>query len=103
MSASQIELPAPTANQVDYARKISQALNTTIPSESIGDRLALSDWIGAHQDAFRRATYRKARTSGATSKQVAYAETIARRRRISVPDECFRDSSLMSHWISSNR
>jgi hypothetical protein len=94
-------VPAPTPAQVDYARKISQRLNETIPWENIQDRRALSDWIGAHQDAFRRAVYHKA--PGATSKQVAYAERLARRRRTTVPDECFRDSGLMSRWIDRNR
>jgi hypothetical protein len=96
-----IPIPAPTPAQVDYARKISQRLNATIPWENIQDRRALSNWIGAHQDAFRRAVYAKG--PGATSKQVAFAEQIARRRRTSVPDECFRDAGLMSRWIDHNR
>jgi len=97
------ELPAPTAAQVDYARLISRRLNETIPAENIGNRRALSDWIGAHQAALKRATYDRSKSVGATSRQVAYAEKIARRRRVQVPDECFRDSGLMSRWIDSNR
>jgi len=96
-------LPGPTPAQVDYARKISQKLNTVIPWDDIQDRRALSNWIGAHQGEFRRASYAKPTHYGATSKQVAYAERIAQRKRRDVPDECFRDAGLMSKWIDRNR
>ncbi len=103
MEAEHTPLPAPTPAQVDYARKISQRLNAVIPWDDIQDRRALSNWIGTHQDAFRKATYLKQKTYGATSKQVAYAEKIARRRRTEVPQECFHDAGLMSRWIDRNR
>ena len=96
-------LPAPTPAQVDFARKISQRLNATIPWEDINDRAALSNWIGAHQAAFKKAVASRHQGSGATSKQVAYAERIAMRKRTAVPEECFRDAGLMSKWISRNR
>ena len=38
-----------------------------------------------------------------TSKQVAFAESLARIKRRAVPDECFRDKGLMSKWIDGNR
>ena len=38
-----------------------------------------------------------------TSKQVAFAERLARIKRRAVPDECFRDKGLMSKWIDGNR
>ncbi|MCC5960507.1 MAG: hypothetical protein JJU08_14340 [Rhodobacteraceae bacterium] len=38
-----------------------------------------------------------------TSKQVSFAERLARAKRRSVPDECFRSRELMSRWIDSNR
>lgn len=103
MLADQSLIPGPTPAQVDYARKISATLRETIPPEDINDRRALSNWISSHQGAFKSASAVYARTPGATSKQVAYAEKIARRRRVDVPDECFRDSTLMSHWISTNK
>jgi len=101
VSQSEAHIPGPTPAQVDYARKISQRLNQTIPWEDIQDRHALSNWIGSHQAAFKKAIY--ARHAGATSKQVAYAEKIAQRKRLNVPDECFRDAKLMSRWIDHNR
>jgi len=96
-------IPGPTPAQVDYARKIAQRLNRPIPAKDIGDRRALSNWIASHQGAFKSAARVYDRRSEATSKQVAFAEKIARRRRIDVPDECFRDAGMMSHWISSNK
>ena len=38
-----------------------------------------------------------------TSKQVGFAERIARLKRSEVPPECFRDRTLMSRWIDSNK
>ena len=96
-------IPGPTPAQVDYARKIALRLHQAIPADDIADRRALSNWIASHQNAFKTASAVYDRSPGATSKQVAYSEKIARRRRMNVPDECFRDAGLMSHWISSNK
>lgn len=101
MSTLQDSTLMPTPKQVAYARQIAQRLNQPIPMDSANDRRALSDWIGIHQ-AKLNASRPIAMPSGATSKQVAYAEKIARRKRLAVPDECFRDAGLMSRWISSN-
>jgi hypothetical protein len=38
-----------------------------------------------------------------TSKQVAFAEKLARIKRRAVPEECCRDKGLMSKWIDGNR
>jgi hypothetical protein len=38
-----------------------------------------------------------------SSKQVAFAERLARIKRRAVPEECFRDKGLMSKWIGGNR
>ena len=34
-----------------------------------------------------------------SSRQVGFAEKLARRKRTHVPDECFRSRDLMSRWI----
>lgn len=91
----------PTPKQVDYARHIATKLGAKIPAENISDRAALSRWIGQNQPRLRAVT--PARDSRATSRQVAYAERIARAKRRAIPDECFRDAGMMSAWISSNR
>ena len=44
-----------------------------------------------------------AQGSHPTSKQIAFAERLARIKRRAVPDECFRDKGLMSKWIDGNR
>ena len=38
-----------------------------------------------------------------SSKQVAFAERLARIKHRAVPYECFRDKGLMSKWIDGNR
>lgn len=90
----------PTPKQVDYARQISARLRQEIPLESTTDRRALSDWIGRNQ-ALMRAKSRNF-DGRATSRQVAYAEKIARSKRTAVPQECFQDAGLMSRWIERN-
>lgn len=92
----------PTPKQTDYARAIATKLGAAIPADVIHDRAALSGWIGEHQ-ARLKVRSQKPRDNRATSKQVAFAERIARAKRRSVPDECFRDAGMMSAWISSNR
>jgi hypothetical protein len=99
MSASPANLP-PTPKQADYARAIAQRLGARIPSEAANDRRALSEWIDRHKAMTARATREG---SQATSRQVAFAERIARAKRRAIPEECFRDSGLMSRWIDANR
>ena len=101
MLTAQYQLP-PTPKQVDYARAIAQRLRVVIPPEDAGDRRRLSEWIDRHKSA-RRQSPRPSHGTGATSRQVAYAERIARAKRRAIPDECFRDAGLMSRWIDSNR
>ncbi len=103
MNRTEVQLPVPTPAQVDFARKISMRLRQEIPPDDMKDRQALSNWIGAHQAAFKSATYARSKSLGATSKQVAFAERIAGRKRRDIPDECFRDAGLMSRWIDRNR
>lgn len=103
MNNDQSFISGPTPAQVDYARAISRRLHEQIPASDISDRRALSNWIGAHQDAYRKSAV-TARSGGtATSRQVGFAEKIARRKRLQVPAECFHDAGLMSGWISRNK
>jgi len=86
--------------QLRFARKIASSRRKTLPDAALRDRRKLSEWI----DANKGATPASGRFSAyPSSKQVAFAERIARVKRRSVPDECFRDKLLMSRWIDSNR
>lgn len=97
----QTDIPPPTDAQIRYARKIATRLGAPIPWEAQMDRRSLSNWIGSHQAGFRERE-QAMRGPGATSKQVAFAESLARAKRRAVPDECFRDAGLMSRWIDAN-
>jgi hypothetical protein len=68
-----------------------------LPWEAQQTRAALSAWIE------RQAKAPALMDPRPTSKQVAFAERIARLKRRAVPEECYRDRSLMSRWIDSNR
>ena len=71
--------------QLDFARSLARRMDARIPNAELEDRKALSRWIDAHKKGGPRAP-------GATSKQVAFAEKIARIKRRAIPDECFRDA-----------
>lgn len=86
-------------NQVRFARKIAADARISVPESVLTDRREMSAWIDAHKSLAARkdrfATY-------PSSKQVAFAERIARIKRRAVPNECFKDRTLMSRWIDSN-
>ena len=71
---------------------------TLLPWEVQQDRRSLSAWIDA-QAKLKPGP----QDSRPTSKQVAFAERLARIKRRAVPDECFRDKGLMSKWIDGNK
>lgn len=97
MEDTTFALPA-TERQISYARALAMRNQVNLPWEVQLDRRSLSTWIDA------QAKLRAAEPDGRpSSKQVAFAERVARIKRRAVPDECFRDKGLMSKWIDRNR
>ncbi len=97
MSANTTPLPA-TAKQIAYARVIAGRNHLILPWEVQLDRKKISAWIEQHA-----AVPSSHDTSLPTSKQVGFAERIARIKRRDVPDECYRSKELLSKWIDSNK
>lgn len=93
------QLPV-SAKQLRFARSIAARSALTLPDEVQQDRRAMSAWIDTHLERHQRASSFARYPS---SKQVAFAERIARIKRRDVPRECFRDKGMMSAWIDSNR
>lgn len=89
-----------TDKQLRFARQIARGLGTPLPDDVQQDRRAISSWIEAHRALAIRQAGRFA--AYPTSKQVAFAERIARLKRRPVPPECFRDRTMLSRWIDSN-
>lgn len=86
--------------QLRFAQQIATGLGKPVPEAARNDRRALSAWIDENR---LQATLNAGRfASYPSSKQVAFAERIARMKRRTVPDECFRDRQMMSRWIDSN-
>ena len=81
-----------TPKQIAYARSLALRNQTLQPWDVQQDRRALSSWI----DAQAQMKPLSALDSLPSSKQVAFAERLARIKRRAVPDECFRDKGLMS-------
>jgi hypothetical protein len=98
MEATTFALPA-TPRQIAYARSLALRNQTLLPWEIQQDRRSLAAWI----DAQAQMKPLSALDSLPSSKQVAFAERLARIKRRAVPDKCFRDKGLMSKWIDGNR
>lgn len=98
------QLPA-SEKQLRFARALSKRTGRVLPYEVQNDRKRLSDWI----DETKRAApspkpVATSRFSNyPTSKQVAFAERLARAKRRDIPQECFKDKGLMSRWIDHNK
>lgn len=88
-----------TDRQLAYARQIAARAELDIPEDAQSDRRTLSAWIDAHRPQKRLAGEF---SNYPSSKQVAFAERIARIKRRHVPQECFRDRLMMSRWIDCN-
>ncbi len=92
-------LPA-SPRQIAFAQSIARSTGRPVPEAVRDDRRALSDWIERNRTSTSAAGGRF--EAYPTSRQVAFAERIARTKRRDVPRECFRDRTLMSRWIDSN-
>ena len=106
----------PSDSALGFARKIAGEKGVELPEGVLSDAQALSKWIDSHKSKGRPAGASKgagARSKGpsrpaatgsteATTKQVELAEKIAGRKKINVPDECFKSKALMSKWLDTN-
>ena len=93
MESTTYALPA-TPKQIAYARALALRNQTLLPWEVQQDRRSLSAWIDEQAKMNPGA-----QESRPTSRQVAFAERLARIKRRAVPDECFRDKGLMSKLL----
>ena len=88
-----------TPKQIAYARSLTLRNQTLLPWGVQQDRRSLSTWIEAQVQLKPVSDMDRL----PTSKQMAFAEKLARIKRRAVPDECFRDKGLMSKWIDGNK
>ena len=92
---------APSEAALSFARKIATAKGQELSEELLSDRTALSNWIDANKDSMPV----KAQGSDdetPTSKQVGFAEQIAARKGIVVPEEALRSRSILSKWLTTH-
>ena len=92
----------PTERQLLYARRIAESAGIVLPWETQQDRTALSEWITANAERLKPRT-RDPDSGTPSSRQVGYAERIARARRRTIPDECYRSRGLLTKWIDANK
>ena len=104
---SEVSPPKPTSNllptekQVRFAQKIAQRGGILLPWNVLQNRRDLSNWIDQNAHLLQRGN--SALSALPSSKQVQFAERIARRKKLSVPDICFKDRQTMSQWIDRYR
>jgi hypothetical protein len=91
-------LPA-TEKQMHYALSLASKAGLKLPDGIASDRAALSAWIDAHKPKPVEGPF----GNYPSSRQVAFAERIARLKRRDIPQECFRDKTMMSRWIDGNK
>ncbi len=90
-----------TEKQMQFAEKIAAQSDVSLPDEIRMDRRAMSTWIETNRP--RRTLIATQFSNYPSSKQVAFAERIARIKHRDVPQECFRDRGMMSRWIDFNK
>ena len=91
----------PTEKQIRFAQKIAQRGGILLPWNVLQNRRDLSNWIDQNAHVLQRGN--SALSPLPSSKQVQFAERIARRKKLSVPDICFKDRQTMSQWIDRYR
>ena len=97
MDSTTYTLPA-TPKQIAYARSLALRNLALLPWVVQQDRRSLSAWI----EAQARLKPVSDMDQLPTSRQVAFAEMLARIKRRAVPDDCFRDRGVLSKWIDGN-
>lgn len=90
----------PTERQLLYARRIAASAGIVLPWETQQDRAVLSEWISANAEQLKS---RNPDPGTPSSRQVGYAERIARARQRTIPDECYRSRDLLTKWIDTNK
>ena len=104
---SEVSAPKPSSNvmptekQVRFAQKIAQRGGILLPWNVLQNRRDLSNWIDQNAHVLQRSN--SALSALPSSKQVQFAERIARRKKLSVPDICFKDKQTISQWIDRYR
>jgi hypothetical protein len=81
-----------TEKQIQFAQQIAKLANIDLPADALVDRQRISRWL----DAYRSEAPKLQFSNYPSSKQVGFAERIARMKRREVPQDCFRHLAMMS-------
>ncbi len=88
----------PSEAQMNFARKIAEAMGADLPEGVAADRRKLSAWIDANAENAPQ----KDCGDTATPAQINAAEKIAQAKGIKVPPEAMKSKALLSKWIDAN-
>jgi DNA topoisomerase-3 len=93
---------APSEAAIKFAQKIAGEGKLTLSEDILADRAALSKWIDQNKDKISTMGQSGGQADTPTSKQVGFAEKIATRKGIEIPDETLRSRSTLSKWIDTH-
>lgn len=92
----------PSEAALTFARKIAAGTGQQISDEVLADRQALSKWIDQNKGKMPPKESSGGEAEAPTSKQVGFAEQIAMRKCIEIPDETLRSRSMLSKWLDTH-
>jgi SprT protein len=103
---------APTPAMLRYMQDLARALQWAVPAEALRDRRAASEFID------RAKTAKEARSAQSptgqpqpaapvveapTEKQLSYAQSIASRKKLTIPADVLASKRAISSWIDANK
>ena len=91
---------APSEAQERFAQSIADKLGCEIPEAARSDAAALSQWIEKEKGKLPATPAKTARPP--SERQLAYAQTIAKRKRIQIDAKASTDASALSRWIDKH-
>lgn len=91
----------PSEGQIAFANKIAAAADTEVPEQALQNRDDMKAWIDANKNALPKKG--EGNPSKPSPKQISFAQSIAKKKGLTVPAECLAEMSKISKWIDANK
>lgn len=87
------QFTTPTEKMVNFAKSIARNLGIDLPPEVETDATACREFLNAHSGSAMRPS----------PKQLEYAQNIASRKNLTIPEDAVNDGRKISAWIDENK
>jgi DNA topoisomerase I len=94
---------APSKAQIDYAEQLAEKLGTQVPDDAKKNIAKLGKWIDSAKAKTKSMPYVPKPGTPSTDKMISFAEIIATKVGIALPDDIKIDAALLSKWITDNK